>query len=151
MRGGAAAAVTGAVLVVVLAGCAPAPACSGTQWSSLLEVSAVGPGRASVADMRLCSGPVCSRPSEPASDGSRSFDVLQVGDELWVFDVGRGLPDPVTLTLTDRSGELLLQREYSVGWRVVDEPAGEGCGWRAEPKELSIDVPEPRGSVFGTR
>ena len=151
MRGRVVRGAAGAVLLLLTAGCAPSPACSGTDWSSVLAVTAVGPGRASVADLRLCAGPVCSRPSEPASDGSRSFGVLQVDDERWLFDVGRALPDPVTLTLTDRSGELLLEREYSVGWQLIDEPEGEGCGWRAETEELSIDVPEPRGSVFGTR
>ncbi|SMH50369.1 hypothetical protein SAMN06295885_3512 [Rathayibacter oskolensis] len=147
--GGVAVSAAGALLL--LAGCAAPPACTGIGWSTALAIELAGPGRDSVAEVRICASGVCSRPSELASDGSRSFPVLRADDGRWVFDLGMEAPDPIAVTLIDRQGEVLLKREELIEWRLLDEPNGPGCGWRAESKELSIDVPEPRGSVFGTR
>ncbi|MWV47904.1 hypothetical protein GRS96_01285 [Rathayibacter sp. VKM Ac-2803] len=147
-RAGAGAAVAG---VLLLSGCAAPAACTAVGWSTSLAITVSGPGRTSVADVRICAGGVCSRPSDLASDGALSFPVLHSSDDRWVFDLGMESPDPIAVTLLDRQGEVLLTREQLIDWTFVDEPNGPGCGRRAESKELSIQAPEPRGSVFGTR
>ncbi|KQQ05914.1 MULTISPECIES: hypothetical protein [unclassified Rathayibacter] len=145
-------AVAGAAgLLLLLGGCAEPAPCTAIGWSTSLTIAIDGPGRASVADVRICAGGVCSRPGDLASDGSRSFPVLRSDDDRWVFDLGTAAPDPIAVTLIDQQGEVLLTREQLIDWRLIDEPNGPGCGWRAESKELSIRAPEPRGSVFGSR
>lgn len=141
----------GAVLVatVLLAGCAPAEGCRG--WSTTLTVSVEGPGSGSVADVRLCSGDVCSRPEAITPDGAPTYPLARDADGGWVFEVGTDPPDEATVTLADRSGEVLIEREQPLSWRLLGEPEGPECGWRAQSRTLVIAVPEPRGSVFGTR
>ncbi|QHC68155.1 hypothetical protein GSU68_17325 [Rathayibacter sp. VKM Ac-2759] len=147
----AAATVGAACLLLLLAGCSEPAPCTAIGWSTSLTIVVDGPGRASVADVRICAGGVCSRPADLAADGSRSFPVLTSDDGRWVFDLGMSSPDPIAVTLIDRQGEVLFTREQLIDWRILDEPNGPGCGRRAESKELSIEAPEPRGSVFGER
>ncbi|MBO0985800.1 hypothetical protein [Rathayibacter sp. SD072] len=148
-RRGAGAVIAAAVATAVLAGCAPSPACPG--WSTTLTVSVEGPGSGSVADVRLCSGGVCSRPDAVTPDGAPSYPVARDEDGGWVFEVGTAPPDDATVTIADREGEVLIERQQPLSWRLLGEPEGPECGWRAQSRTLVIAVPEPRGSVFGTR
>ncbi|MCM6764442.1 hypothetical protein NB037_18670 [Rathayibacter sp. ZW T2_19] len=148
-RRGAGAAIAAVIAAAVLAGCAPAEACPG--WSTTLTISVEGPGSGSVADVRLCSGDVCSRPDAVTPDGAPSYPVARDDDGRWVFEVGTAPPDDATVTIADRAGEVLIEREQPLSWRLLGEPEGPECGWRAQSRTLVIAVPEPRGSVFGTR
>ncbi|MWV51506.1 hypothetical protein GRS96_19770 (plasmid) [Rathayibacter sp. VKM Ac-2803] len=44
------------------------------------------------------------------------------------------------LTLLDDTGHTLDEQEHAIDWTLTDEPNGPGCGWRADPYDLTISI-----------
>ncbi|MBF4462274.1 MULTISPECIES: hypothetical protein [unclassified Rathayibacter] len=115
--------------------------CTEIGYRNELRITAVGAGAEAITDILLCAGDICAYPSQDAAPVTgRSYWVTHATPGLWVYDFGDHHPDTVQLTLIDSSGGQIRQQEYRIDWVLIDEPNGPGCGWRAEPFELTLDA-----------
>lgn len=110
--------------------------CNEMGYRNTLRVTATGDD---VADVRLCSGEICAEPSLDGAPATRgAFVVTRDVPGQWTYDFGAILPDSVHLTLLDEAGTTLDEQDHAIDWRLVDEPNGGGCGWRADTYELAV-------------
>ncbi|NQX26194.1 hypothetical protein HQQ81_02380 [Microbacteriaceae bacterium VKM Ac-2854] len=132
-----AAAALGAPLVIALSACAPLdPLCTEIGYRNSLSVTVTD---VRVADIALCAADICAADPDAAPQG-RSYWVIHNVPGLWLFDFGSDLPESAQFTLTASDGTVLDDRERAIDWTLLDEPNGAGCGWRAGPAELAIEL-----------
>ncbi|ROP50173.1 MULTISPECIES: hypothetical protein [unclassified Rathayibacter] len=115
--------------------------CHEIGYTNELRVTAAGARSVDVADIRLCADEICAYPSVDAAPATgRSYWVVHNTSGLWIYVFGDHHPDTVHLTLLDNAGRALDEQDHDIDWNLVDEPNGPGCGWRADPYDLTVSL-----------
>lgn len=117
--------------------------CTEIGYRNELRVTATGDDLTRIAEVRLCADEICAYPStEAAPPTGRSYWVTHhsAAPDLWIYDFGDHHPDTVHLTFLDAAGSTLDQQQHTIDWTLTDEPNGPGCGWRAEPYDLTVSI-----------
>ncbi|MWV58048.1 hypothetical protein [Rathayibacter sp. VKM Ac-2754] len=127
----------GGAVALALSGCGVH--CHEIGYTNELRVTVRGDDVEIIADIGLCAEDICAYPSQAAAPPTgRSYWVTHSVSNLWIYDFGDHHPDAVHLTLLDSAGRTLEEQDHEIDWVLTDEPNGAGCGWRADPYDLTV-------------
>lgn len=117
--------------------------CPQPNWKNHLSLSLTGSyaGISSASAITACSGVGCV-PAPPAfaksSTGNSSL-LTQQDDGSWLLTLGAQPPSAVSLSVYDRSGNVLASESTALNWTRVS--GDERCGGRMAGINMVLDVP----------